>query len=48
MTNTIVDIMVEVLTILTVVTNETKHGRFSELMPYILPFLIDGRSEGTS
>jgi archaellum component FlaC len=44
MTNMIVEIMVEVLTILTVATNETKRGRISELMSCILPFLTDGPS----
>jgi archaellum component FlaC len=45
MTNMIVDIMVEVLTILAVATKETKRGRFSELMSGILPFLPDCCSE---
>jgi hypothetical protein len=45
MTNMIVEIMVEVLTILAIATNETKRGRFSELMSYILPFLTDDCSE---
>ena len=45
MTNMIVEIMVEVLTILTVATKETKRGRFSELISCILPFLTDGSSE---
>jgi hypothetical protein len=45
MTNMIVDIMVEVLTILAVATKETKRGRFSELMSFILPFPPDGCSE---
>ena len=38
----IVDIIVEVLTLLAVATKETKRGRFSELMSCILPFLPDG------
>jgi len=45
MTNMIVDIMVEVLTILAVATKETKRGRFSESMSRIFPFLPDGCSE---
>ena len=35
MTNVIVQIMVEVLTILAIATEEVKHGRLSELMPCI-------------
>ena len=35
MTSMIVDIMVEVLTILGIVTKEVKRGRFSELMTYM-------------
>jgi hypothetical protein len=45
MTNMIVEIMVEVLTILAVATKETKRGRFSELVSCILPFLPDGLLE---
>ena len=45
MTNMIVDIMVEVLTILAVATKETKRGRFSEIVPCILSFLSDSFSE---
>ena len=40
MTNMIVDIMVEVLTILAMATKEVKRGRLSELMCCVdLPFL---------
>jgi hypothetical protein len=45
MANMIVDIMVEVVTILAVATKETKRGRFSELMSGITPFLPDCCSE---
>ena len=45
MTNMIVDIMVEMLTILSIATKEAKRGRFSELVFCILPFLPDGCSE---
>jgi hypothetical protein len=41
MTDMIVEIMVEVLTILAIATKEVKRGRFSELMSCILPFLTD-------
>jgi len=48
MTNKIVDIiMIEVLTILVGATEEMKCVWFSELIPYILPFLTDGCSEKT-
>jgi hypothetical protein len=40
MTNMIVDIMVEVLTILAVAANETSTGRFGEFIPGISPFLM--------
>jgi hypothetical protein len=46
MTNMIVDVMVDVLTILVVATKETKCGQFSEsIMPCILPFLTNSHSE---
>jgi hypothetical protein len=41
MTNIIVQIMVEVLTILAIATKEVKRGRLSELMSYISIFLTD-------
>ena len=41
----IVEIMVEMLTILAAATKETKRGRFSELMSCILPSLPDSWSE---
>ena len=37
MTNMIVEIMVEVLTVLAIATKETKRGRFSKLISCILP-----------
>ena len=50
MTSIIVDIMVEVLTILAIATKEMKHGRFSELIPrgFIIPdaYLIQERMSG--
>ena len=46
MCDIIVEIMVEVLTILAIATEEVKDGRFSELVVvYILPFLLTGYSE---
>ena len=39
MTDIIIEIMVEVLTILGIATKEVKHGRLSELMWIGLPFL---------
>jgi hypothetical protein len=41
MTNVIVQIMVEVLTILAIMTKEAKRGLLSESMPYISTFLTD-------
>ena len=41
MRDIIVEIMVEVLTILGIATKEVKRGRLSELMRTILPFLTD-------
>ena len=46
MRDIIVEIMVEVLTILAIATEGVKDGRFSELVVvYILPFLLTGYSE---
>ena len=42
MSNIIVEIMVEVLTILAIATKEVKHGRISELMWCIFSILADG------
>ena len=39
MTNMVIEIMVEVLTILGIVTKEVKRGRFSELTPCICTIL---------
>ena len=41
MTNIIVQIMVEVLTILAIATKEVKRGQLSELLSYISAFLTD-------
>jgi hypothetical protein len=41
MSDIIVEIMVEVLTILAIATKEVKRGRFSELMWYIFTILAD-------
>ena len=41
MTNMIIQIMVEVLTILAIATKEAKRGRLSELMSGISTFLAD-------
>ena len=46
MSDIIIEIMVEVLTILAITTKEVKRGRFSELMLWcILPFSLTGYSE---
>ncbi len=45
MTNMIVEIMVEVLTILAAATKETTRGRFSELISCIFPSVPDSYSE---
>ena len=42
MSDTIVEIIVEVLTILAIATKEAKRGRISELMWYIFTILADG------
>jgi hypothetical protein len=45
MSDIIVEVMVEVLTILAIATKEVKGGRIGELMSCILPSLTDGCSE---
>jgi len=39
MTDMIIEIMVEVLTVLAIATKEMKRGRISELIPSIDPFI---------
>jgi hypothetical protein len=45
MSDMIVEIMVEVLSILAITTKEVKRGRFGELMSVYLPFSLTGYSE---